>query len=259
VKVKEMIQSVERAFKILEMMNDLEVHKKGLGGLEISKRLGLKHPTVHNFLKTLSQLGYVQQDPDTSKFRLGEKALHLGLNLLNAESLVHIVGPVLKVLSRTIEETTLLILFDQGMRNTLIVEESPKPVKISVSSTIDDNFYSTATGRVLLANMDDKELDRFIEEHPLRTGMNVAPSTLKEIPEIIARIRKHGYEMIEKDFLTVIGVPLVNKATNLNATLGTYFAGNGTIGKERKQFIISELKKASLRIINQLNKNGKKT
>ncbi len=251
-----MIQSVERAFKILELMNNYERYREGIGGLEISKKLELKHPTVHNFMKSLVSLGYVDQDPKTSKFRLGEKSLCLGLNLLNAGSLVHAALPVMKELSATIKEATVLILYDNGMRNTIAYQESPNPVKITLSLVADDNFYTTATGRVLLANMSDEDLRCFIENHSFPDNQNFKPAGKDEIYRIIDRIRNDGYEMIDKDFLTVIGVPMVSRTTALNASLGTYFVKNEKDTTERISFIVAELTKSSWKISGLLNNKG---
>ena len=170
-----MIQSLERGFQILELLNSLECAKKGLGGLEISKRLGLKHPTVHNFLKSLDELGYVEKDPETSKFRLGQKALHLGLNILNGDNLSHLARPIVKELVNTVHETAVLTVFDQNLRHTILVEESTKPIKISINTFVDNSFYTTSTGRAILSCMSTPELDKLTKAVPMPDDYPFSP------------------------------------------------------------------------------------
>ena len=218
-----MIQSLERAFKILELMNSLECAQKGIGGLEISKRLGLKHPTVHNFLKSLVKLGYIEQDAETSKFRLALKAQELGMNMIHCESLVMCAKPHLQALTEQTGETSLLILLDNDKRHTVLIEECKRPYRISVSSTIDQNFYGTSTGRVILANMEEKERQAFEKRIPMQPGFHYAPQSSGEMNKILQNIQKNGYECIPKGEVTVIGVPLENKSSGLNAAIGIYF------------------------------------
>ena len=239
-----MIQSLERAFKILELMNTLECSQKGMGGLEISKMLGLKHPTVHNFLKSLVELGYIEQNPDSSKFRLAAKSNLLGMNMSNRESLVMCAKPHLQALTDMIGETSLLSLLDNRQRHTVLIEECKKPYRISINSTIDQNFYGTATGRILLSNMSEKELEAFQNDVPAEYGKSHAPGNASELAEMINDIHSKGYECIDKENVTVIGVPLVNEATGLNASIGVYFHSHSKT-QEEIEYIIKEMRNTS--------------
>lgn len=242
-----MIQSLDRAFKILELMNSLECAQKGLGGLEISKRLGLKHPTVHNFLKSLVKLGYIEQDAETSKFRLAFKAQELGMNMIHCESLVMCARPHLQALTDEIGETSLLILLDNDKRHTVLIEECKRPYRISVSSTIDQNFYGTSTGRVLLANMTKTEFKAFQKRVPVNPDHNFIPEDEDEMNRIISDVQTKGYECIEKGEVTVLGVPLVNKSSGLNASIGIYFHSKSK-SKAEIEKIVKEMQKTSIDI-----------
>ena len=48
---------------------------------------GLAKGTVHGLLRTLRLVGYVEQDPDTSKYQLGAALLHMGSVYLNGNEL----------------------------------------------------------------------------------------------------------------------------------------------------------------------------
>ena len=242
-----MIQSLERAFKILELMNTLECAQKGLGGLEMSKKLGLKHPTVHNFLKSLVELGYIEQDAETSKFRLALKAQELGMNMIHCDSLVMCTKPHLQALTEITGETSLLILLDNNKRHTALIQECDKPYRITISSTIDQNFYGTSTGRILLANMGKTEFKEFQKRVPMDSRHHYTPGNIEELTEIISNIQKKGYECIEKGEVTVLGVPLVNKSSGLNASVGIYFHSNSKTEREIET-IVKEMQKTSANI-----------
>src|SRR3982751_3495370 len=85
------IQSVDRAARILKL---LASGPRRLGVSAISDRLGLTRPTVHGLLQTLQAHGFVAQDRDSGKSRLGAGLVQLGasyldLNERRGRSIVH--------------------------------------------------------------------------------------------------------------------------------------------------------------------------
>ena len=87
---RDMIQSVDRALRILETLAE---RPGRLGVTELSERLGLAKGTVHGLLRTLQAHGLVEQHADSDKYQLGPELLqlshrYLDLNELRARSLV---------------------------------------------------------------------------------------------------------------------------------------------------------------------------
>ena len=72
-----LIQSVERAADILELFLNSTAE---LSVKEISQKLGLSKSTVHGIIKTLEHRGYLQQNPDDLKYKLGMKLFELGIS-----------------------------------------------------------------------------------------------------------------------------------------------------------------------------------
>jgi len=78
------IQSIERAAAILRLLSG---PSRRLGVVEIAGQLGLAKATVHGILRTLAQVGFVEQDPESSKYRLGAALLHIGNSYLDGNEL----------------------------------------------------------------------------------------------------------------------------------------------------------------------------
>jgi DNA-binding IclR family transcriptional regulator len=74
------VQSLVRAFAILE-----EVGRAagGIGLADISKAVGLHNSTTFHLTKTMVQLGYLRQDRDTKRYRLGRPLFSLAAGALN--------------------------------------------------------------------------------------------------------------------------------------------------------------------------------
>ena len=78
------IQSIERAAAILRLLSG---RSRRLGVVEIAGQLGLPKTTVHGILKTLRDVGFVEQDPDSGKYQLGAALLHMGSSYLDGNEL----------------------------------------------------------------------------------------------------------------------------------------------------------------------------
>lgn len=78
------IQSVERAARILR---ELGSGAARLGVTELSEHLHIAKGTVHGLLRTLERQEFVEQDPETGKYRLGPAMLQLGNAYLDAHEL----------------------------------------------------------------------------------------------------------------------------------------------------------------------------
>ncbi|UUZ86562.1 IclR family transcriptional regulator [Paenibacillus sp. P26] len=71
-----MIQAVERALNILDLFDEYETELKIT---EISDRMGPHKSTVHSLLKTLQVHGYIDQNPENGKYKLGLKLFERGI------------------------------------------------------------------------------------------------------------------------------------------------------------------------------------
>ena len=69
------IQSVERALQILEYLSG-PVSEAGI--TEIAAFMGLGKSTVYGLVNTLVQEGYLEQNPDNKRYRLGIKLFEMG-------------------------------------------------------------------------------------------------------------------------------------------------------------------------------------
>jgi DNA-binding IclR family transcriptional regulator len=78
------IQSVERAAAILRLFRS---ESRRLGVAELSNALDLPKGTVHGLLRTLQQVGFVDQDASTGKYMLGAGLRHLGAGHPDANEL----------------------------------------------------------------------------------------------------------------------------------------------------------------------------
>ena len=102
-----MIQSIKRTFDILEYIaangNTVRLN-------DIAQALGLQKTTVHNFLASLKEMGYVEQDNLTPRYRLTSKIRHLDFSDIPYHQLRSDLKPVMEKLTVESGETSFLEL-----------------------------------------------------------------------------------------------------------------------------------------------------
>lgn len=213
-----MIQSVERAFKVLKTLDSSRYRHEGIGAVELSKQLGLKFPTTHNFLKTLVKLGWVEQVEKTGKYRLGKEAYNLGRAHNNQKELLKRAIPLLEEINKRFNETVILVTYENHLRNVIYQTECRQNLKVSLNLGADDHFYMTATGRALLACLPQEELKKLIDKIPFPSG-----TSFKQLEKELAIVKRQNFEVIRKPDVTVIGIPVSKPEISLYAALGAFY------------------------------------
>lgn len=78
------IQSIERAAAVLRLLTG---RSRRLGVAELATKLQLPKGTVYGILRTLQTVGFVEQDTDSGKYKLGAALLHIGSSYLDGNEL----------------------------------------------------------------------------------------------------------------------------------------------------------------------------
>lgn len=154
------IQSVERALQILTLFS---LRTPMLGVTEISSALALSKGTAHGLIRTLLQQGFLHQDLNTRKYRLGLKIYELGNILagtleINQKS----AGPV-HLLSKTTQSVCRVSIWD-GDSAIITSEVHPRP-----RAVLSHHFgprvhaYCSAIGKAVLAYIDKPQLAEFLK------------------------------------------------------------------------------------------------
>lgn len=78
------IQSIERAAAILRVLTS---SPRSLALADLATELQLPRGTVYGVLRTLQTVGFVEQDVDTRRYRLGAALLHIGSSYLGGSEL----------------------------------------------------------------------------------------------------------------------------------------------------------------------------
>jgi IclR family pca regulon transcriptional regulator len=151
-------QSLERGLAILSAFRS---GRPILGVTELAREVGLSRSTAHRYVSTLATLGYLRQDAETRKYRLGPRVFDLGFAALNSMELREVAAPHLRELSDQTGYTVNMAVLD-GL--DIVYVERCRSARAG-QREIDLNLhvgsrlpaYCTSLGKVLLAYLPDDE------------------------------------------------------------------------------------------------------
>src|SRR5512146_1451718 len=182
------VQSLARGLSVVRAF-DREHPRLTLS--EVAARTGLTRAVARRNLLTLRHLGYVAQDARV--FYLRPRVLELGYSYLASLGLGEIAQNPMEELSHRVGESCSMAVLDDA--DIVYVARVPVRRVMSIALGVGARLpaFATSMGRVLLAALDDAELDAWLAVHKLRA---ITPNTLfKPGPwrEEIARVRRDGH------------------------------------------------------------------
>ena len=181
------IQSIERAAAILRLLSG----RRRLGVVDLSGELGLPKGTVHGILRTLHEVGFVEQDPESGKYQLGAALLHMGSSYLDGNELRTRALNWSDALAARSKESVRIGTLHEGQ--VLVVHHVFRP---------DDTFqalevgallpaHATAMGKILLAD------HRYVAVALAEEGLApITPATITDADRLLAElaeVRERGW------------------------------------------------------------------
>jgi DNA-binding IclR family transcriptional regulator len=143
------VQSVATSFRILD---ELSAAGRPLRLTEIANALGETKAKVHRHLTTLRQLGAIEQDGGTERYRLGWKLVQLGEAVAEQFNLREIAAPHLTAIRDETRETSLLAVpIGWETQVVSVAENIYARVFISIKPGNRPVPHAAAQGRVVLA------------------------------------------------------------------------------------------------------------
>jgi IclR family transcriptional regulator, blcABC operon repressor len=193
--------AVTRAASILDEL--VRAEGEPIGPSELARRLALPKSSIANICGALAEAGFVRRVG--TGFALGRRLAELGGAYLATVDQVQEFYEASRQLPTGSEETLQFAVLD-GLEVTYLARhDGRQPVRLTSGIGRRLPAFSTATGKVALASLDDAELARRL------AGLTILPrptrkahGNVEELMADIAEIRRRGYAMDDEE--TVEGV-----------------------------------------------------
>jgi len=208
---KKTIGAVENAVQVVDGLQELD----GAGLDELAGHLGMPRSTVHLYLKTLEQFGYVVNTDGTWE---------IGLRFLRHGGYARKQMKVYRAAKPEVDR----IAIETGESADIGVEQNGKRVLLYKSETegaITDNnvtgeftyLHWTGLGKTLLAWSPREHVEKIVEAHGLPGATEETITDLDALFEELERSVERGYVIEDEDHRTgvaSIGVPILEEDTH---------------------------------------------
>jgi IclR family transcriptional regulator, KDG regulon repressor len=151
------VKSADRTLAILDL---LTVHREGLTLVDIQRTLGFPKSSTYSLLMTMVGRGFLEQDADSRRFRVGIRLWQAGQSYVAAEDLEAAALPYMEQLRDELNEVVQLATLD-GTDNVYLGKVDPDQ-QLRLASRVGARLpaYATGIGKALLTQLDDAEIER---------------------------------------------------------------------------------------------------
>jgi DNA-binding IclR family transcriptional regulator len=156
-----MMSTIGKALALLDTLSRLD---KEAGLTDIARLCALDKATARRFLVELEKHGFVEQDPDTRRYRIGSAPVRLARIREARFPFLRVAIPFIKTLAESSTETVHLSEFSGGQLSTIHVEDSPRAHRIIVDVGSLLPFHATASGLAYLAFCPRAEIDEALKK-----------------------------------------------------------------------------------------------
>lgn len=246
------LDTVGRAVKVLEQFLGSEAE---LGVSEIAERAGLNKSVVHRLLATLKDLGLLTVGSVDGTYRLGVRALELGLSYLRHSPIERVVQTHLLKLAQQLADMAFHVAILDG--TDVVYQRSVSgPAATWVSATLGrrQQAYSTSLGKVLLAYLSPDELESYLSHVQLRPFTSNTITTSEQLRRELEVVRSREWACDnQENYLgrRCVGAPIRDHTGRVVAALS--FAGlTEHYAKYGQENLVRMLKESALAISRDL-------
>jgi len=186
------VRALDKALNILELMTTLE------GDVDLAtlaRKTKMPKSTLLRLLNTLKKHHFVHQDSQTRRFSLSWALIYMGRAAQRSFSLISRIHPFLEKLHEATGETANLairegycaVYVDQVISTNLVRAIPPIGTPLGL--------YCTATGKMLLSCLTDKELEEFLGKTELVEKTAKTITDRNTLTEEVDKIRRQGYAL----------------------------------------------------------------
>lgn len=191
---KERVKSARKAIGILQCFNSSEFH---LSASTIAKRVGIHRVTAYAFLDTLTEFGFLQKDEGKSTYSIGLSLFRTGMLYLHSNRMLEEAKEIATILNDLTEEVVVICVLENGLSTNVMRLESKHLLRLDYRLGYSFPAYSNATGKVLLSELTDTELDNLYPSEELEPVTSQTVRTKTALRQELQRIRESGFAIVK--------------------------------------------------------------
>ncbi len=191
------IDALARGMLVLSLFS---AERPALSLGEITVAAGLNKSTAFRILSTLEELGYLEVDPATRRYRPGLGVLQLGFAALASMEVRQVARSHLERLAEQFEETASLAVLDRDGQDIIYIDRVRNRAIVGVMLGVGSRVaaHATSLGKALLADRSDSELSSWLATLPATT-LTEYTLTRDALLADIGLIRSRGFALSDQE------------------------------------------------------------
>ncbi|MDQ2054489.1 IclR family transcriptional regulator [Halobellus sp. H-GB7] len=238
------VGATETTFAIIEQLRD-----DGTSVTDLAHALDLSKSTIHNHLRTLTQLGYVVKEGHT--YHLGLQFLDLGDAARDRWNLYEVAKQELDGLVSSIGEHGYVMVEEEGRGIYIYQSKTEQAVQTDSHIGTAVDLHATAVGKAYLAYLDDERRDELLTQLDLEELTESTYSDREALEAELDSINEQGYAFNDEERfvgMRAVGAPVLGPDGQVLAAISV--SGPTTRMKgERYRSEIPEMVMQAARII----------
>jgi len=230
------INSVEISIKILDAITELE---QPASLTDISNQVGMGVSQTHRYVSSFLNCGILRQEPNSTLYRLGPKALQIGLSAIAANDPISLTDIMARQFS--IENRATILMAVWGNNGPTIIRwyhgQPPIYTILTIGSVLP--VTQSATGRMFMAHLPESFVEPMLKNEGWKTPLGRNPKLIKDKEKIL----KDGIADVDSTVvpgLRAYATPIFGVDNQLIAVLSV--VGSDQIDRSMDKKWIAELK-----------------
>ncbi len=185
------IKILDKALRILLLFGTAQPE---WGVAALAREAEMPKTTVYRILRVLQQHGFLVQDPDSRRFRLGLGILALGRRAYEGIELRRVAQPVMEQIAALSGETVLLQVLDTDRQRVVCIERVQQGAGLRLILEVGTvaPLHAGCSAKALLAFLPDEEIEAVLE----RDLPAITPHTITDP----ARLRRELEQVRHDDY-----------------------------------------------------------
>lgn len=214
------VQSVDRAVSVLEILA-----REGHAGVsDVAAEVGVHKSTAFRLLAALEERGLVEQNTERGKYQLGFGILRLASAIPARLDLVRQAQPILDDLAQQFDETiNLAVLREQY---AVHVHQALGSAAVASQNWVGQltPLHATASGKILLAHMQDGQLASVLDEAGLTAYTEKTLTSRKALRQQLEQVREEGFATALEELETGLNAAAVPVRDHTGTVVGSVSA-----------------------------------
>ena len=215
------VKSADRVLTLIELLSE---HRDGLTFTQLQELTKWPRSSLYGLIRTMAERRHLEFDPHRQAYRIGVRLWEAGQAFNSGVDVAQIAMPHLQSVRDRLGETVQLAVLD-GVENIYIAKVDARHA-LKLDSFVGARLpaYATGIGKVLLAGLDDAELDERFRDVKLMPYTDETITDIGTLRQVLRTIRKQGFATDNGEYTLGVccwAVPILDVGGKVSVAIST--------------------------------------